>query len=857
MSASRCQVDPRYTKGARLEILAPLSGVLVPLAQVPDPVFAQKLVGDGVSVDPTSAEVLAPVTGTVTQLHEAKHALTITTESGVEVLIHVGVDTVALRGDGFKVLVQRGDWVEAGQTVVTFDLDRIACRARSLLTQIIIANGERVRELRPATGAVRAGRDAVLVLELAVTGSGAPVVPAEAEVFFSKRVVLPNSAGLHARPSAVLSARARQFQAEVRLLRGAEEANAKSVVSLMALSTRYGDIVQLRASGTDAERAVQVLVEVITMGCGERPGDAPAPPNLATPRGHEPRPARSPDGSLGLTGESASPGLVIGRVVRYQHDEYAIEKEGKGSAEERPRLDIALREAERQLERLAASGHLRAGAEIAGAQRELLHDLELIGGAAALIDEGNSAAFAWRAAYESQAGRLDTLVNGLLRERAADIRDVGRRVLSLLAERTPARIELPEAAILMANDLTPSGLLSLDRSKVVGVCTTKGGSTSHVAILARSLGLPTICGIDEISLELAPGMPVVLDATHGVLWHQPTESKLAEARENIARDAKRKAVELAGAFKSATTTDGRCIEVAANVRNAADIREALALGAEGVGLLRSEFLFEDRSSAPSEAEQTEAYCAAAEALGSERSLVVRTLDVGGDKPLAYLPLPAEENPFLGMRGVRVSLDQPELFRAQLRAILQAAPLCRLHVMFPMVSGLDELRAAKKILREEARDLHHEVKVGIMIEVPSAAVLAGTLAAEADFFSIGTNDLTQYTLALDRGHTKLAKRADALHPAVLKMVALTVEGARRHGRPVSVCGSVTSDIAAVAALIGLGVDKLSVPPPSIPAIKAQIRRLSYADCRAVAAELLGLATAAEVRTRLDDLVPPQP
>ena len=415
-----------------------------------------------------------------------------------------------------------------------------------------------------------------------------------------------------------------------------------------------------------------------------------------------------------------------------------------------------------------------------------------------------------------------------------------------------AAIELPQDTILVAEELTPSDTASFDRSRLLGFATTSGGATSHVAILARSFGLPAVCGIDEAALTLADGTLVVLDGSKGLLHRNPGEAEIAAARERLLKQAARRAAEAAGAAVPAVTSDGLHIEVVANVRNAQEAADGVVHGAEGVGLLRSEFLFDDRDTAPDEEEQAAAYCAVAAALGPERKLVVRTLDVGGDKPLPYLPLPKEDNPFLGLRGVRVSLDQPEMFRTQLRAILRAAPLAQLHVMFPMIALLEELRQAKAYLTAELAEENHgsdAVKVGLMIEVPSAAVLAEQFAREADFFSIGTNDLTQYTLAMDRGHAKLAKKADGLHPAVLKMIALTCEGAAKHGKWVGVCGGMASDPMAVPVLIGLGVTELSVSVPAIPAIKALVRRLSLAECRALAQEVSQMGTAAEVRARL--------
>jgi phosphocarrier protein FPr/phosphocarrier protein len=370
-----------------------------------------------------------------------------------------------------------------------------------------------------------------------------------------------------------------------------------------------------------------------------------------------------------------------------------------------------------------------------------------------------------------------------------------------------------------------------------------------VAILARSLGIPAICGIDESALQLDDGMLVVLDGSRGTLRRNPGTEAVSEARKRIERQAARRAQEKLAASRLAMTADGHRVEVVANIRNAQEARDAVAAGAEGVGLLRSEFLFDNRDTAPSEDEQAAEYRAVAHALGAERPLVVRTLDVGGDKPLSYMPLPKEDNPFLGLRGLRVSLDHPDMFRIQLRAILRAADIGNLHVMFPMVAAIEEVRAARKLLSDEAGDRAKSIKVGVMIEVPAAALIAEPLAQEVDFFSIGTNDLTQYTLAMDRGHPKLAKQADALHPAVLRLIAMTVEGAHAHGKWVGICGGIASDAMAVPVLVGLGVDELSVSIPAVGSIKAQLARLTMQTARELATAALRQGTAAEVRALL--------
>ena len=856
------------TQPRRIGLIAPLSGVLVPLERVPDPVFAQRTVGDGVSIDPTSSELLAPAAGRVTLLHRAAHALAITTDEGLEILMHIGVDTIALKGKGFTPRVSQGDRVTAGQPLVSFDADLIARSAPSLLTQVLVTNRERINGLSVATGLVDAGRSIILQAELAAAAAvdGAPAIESTA---VSEEVRLPNPQGLHARPAALVAAAAKSFRADVRLLRGADAANAKSVTSILLLATKPNDAIRVSASGPDAAAAVSALAALLAAGSGEsetaveggaaargaaaagaavaaEPVPVAGAVAVATPMPAT-APARAGDARK-LFGVSASPGLALGKVSQLRRVSIKVEARGSGIERERAHLDAALFRARQQID-VQRAANTGAASRILDAHLELLADPELIDLAVAGLAGEQSAAYAWREAYSSYAARLEELESPLLRERAGDVRDVGGRVLGLLAGVATAPIECPPGSILIAEELTPSETSSLDAGRVLGLCTTGGGPTSHAAIIARALGIPAVCGADRAVLGLNDAIPVLLDGTAGFLLRDPSEAEVATARAAIARISAQRQGERAAASAPAATTDGHRVEIAANIGTAEEAVAAVAQGGEGVGLLRSELLFLDRDTAPGEQEQADVYRAVATALGRNRRLVIRTLDVGGDKPLPYLPLPREENPFLGVRGIRTSFERPDLLRSQLRAILKAAPLGDVHVMFPMIATLDELRAARRILDEEQKKAGASVRVGVMIEVPSAALTAEPLAREVDFFSVGTNDLTQYTLAMDRGHPKLAPLADALHPAVLRLLGLTVEAAHRHGKWVGVCGGLAAEPVAVPVLLGIGVDELSVPVPAIAAVKALVRRLSQRECQALARELLGLGTAGEVRARL--------
>lgn len=483
------------------------------------------------------------------------------------------------------------------------------------------------------------------------------------------------------------------------------------------------------------------------------------------------------------------------------------------------------------------------------AHRALLDDPALIDTALAHLRAGGSAPGAWYDAYESTAVRFSRHASPLLRERASDVRDVGLRVMAHLDGVRRTVPTLGERSIVVADDLTPSDTLSLDRERVAGLCTAAGGPTSHVAILARSMGIPAVCGVDPAALRLNDGAVAIIDGHAGVLRADPDQALLDEAAQRIEDAAAANRVIARMAHRPGGTRDGHRVEVVANVADAREAEQAMAAGAEGVGLLRSEFLFEDRAAAPDENEQSAAYRAVLAAVGPQHRCIVRTLDVGGDKPLRYLSLPKESNPFLGMRGIRVSLAHPEFLRTQLRAMLRAAPAGDLHIMFPMVCDVDEVIAAKRILREEQDKHPHPVKVGVMVEVPSAAAIVETIAREVDFFSIGTNDLAQYTLAIDRGHADLASRVDTVHPAVLKMIEMTVTGAHKHGKWVGVCGAMASDPTATAVLVGLGVDELSVSVPAIAAVKAELATLEIDACVALADRALTLGSAAQVRALL--------
>jgi phosphocarrier protein FPr len=785
----------------------------------------------------------------VLNIHSAGHALTIRASGGLEVLLHIGIDTVQLKGKGFTPRVKAGDQVKTGDPLIEFNADEVALNARSLLTQIVITTPELAGAVRKYAGRVAAGKDPVMTIEPAAAGP-ARAAAADLEPIVSEAIIIANSSGLHARPAATLARLARAYNCDLRLRKGDAQANLRSVSSVMGLDVRQGDKIYIAACGSDAREALDAIVPALEKGLGEEAANAPSAPAPAVSAVGKTRPVPSGNPNL-LTGISASPGLAAGQAFVLSQAEHQAPEHGETPGQERRRLEDALAAARRQIDalqsRLKSAGD-DSKSEIFGAHLQLLEDPDLLELAGSAIAKGKSAAFSWKEAFTAHADKLAGMANELLAARASDLRDVGRRVLKLLLGRPDEDLPgIPDGCILIAEELTPSDIAELDRTKVLGCATVGGGATSHIAILSQSFGLPLIVGVEPRALEIINGDTVILDANTGVVSLNPSKEDLQQVRTRIESAAAQRREETAAAANPAVTLDGHRIEVLANIGNTGEAAQAVKLGAEGVGLLRSEFLFLRRADAPSEEEQTRAYTAAAAALGKNRPFIIRTLDIGGDKQLPYLPIPREENPFLGERGIRVGLSHPEILRDQVRAILRAAPAGKVRIMFPMISSIEEYREARAVVLKEAELLGVEpIPIGVMIEVPSAAVLAEVFAAEADFFSIGTNDLTQYTLAMDRGHPRLAGKADALHPSVLRLISGVVEAARAKGKPVAVCGGLAGDPRGIPLLIGLGVTELSVSAPAVPSVKAAVRGLRLKDCRKLAKRAVSSGTAAEVR-----------
>jgi len=817
-----------------------MDGWCLPLAEVPDPVFAQAMAGDGVAIDPTSGVLCAPCAGEILPMKDARHAVTLRTSIGIDVLVHVGIDTVKLGGDGFDLRVRAGERVREGQELLRFDLDLVARRAPSLVTPVILPSGGVV--MKRSTGRlVRAGEP---IAEIAAA-AGAPASEA-AGIELRRALTVAFDHGLHVRPAAQVAGVLGPFAAEVTFAFQGRTANARSPVAMMSLGAHRGDTVDARARGPDAAAALAALAALLP----EKRCQAPFPPTATA--GKVPGTVLTPQAVPGtvlpkrLEASVASRGVAVGRVVHWARPELAVAERGSGAAGEGAALDRALEGVRRHLQAASAGSHGERRA-LLDAHAHLVADPELRARAGEALAQGKSASFAWRQAMRAVAAQLAALDDPRMRERAADLRDLEDQVLRILAGEAPeASRRFDRDSILVADDLPPSALLGLDGAAIAGLCTARGGPTSHVAILAAAAGIPALVAAGPRLLDIAEGTRVVLDADHGWVDVDPAPAEIAAIERAIAERERERAAEEAAARDEAHTRDGVRIRVNANLGSLGEVAHALARGAEGCGLLRTEFLFLDRREAPGEDEQAGEYQRIATALEG-RTLAIRTLDAGGDKPIAYLPTPREENPALGLRGVRTSLWRPDLLREQLRAILRVRPHGQCRVLLPMVTDAEEVHAVRRLIEDNARELAvPAAKLGVMIETPASALLAHGLARVVDFFSIGSNDLAQYALAIDRGHPELARRLDALHPAVLRLIALVADAGRDQGKPVSLCGALGSDADALPVLVGLGVHEVSAAPSAVPRLKRTARLLHASECREAARRAVELATAGEVR-----------
>jgi len=690
-------------------------------------------------------------------------------------------------------------------------------------------------------------------LGVAPEAAGEPhrqTIPEETGPPIETTIVIRNELGLHARPAARFVRAAGEHGAKVEVTNLTTERGPVDGTSLNALTTLgvvKDQAIRVHAWGPDAESAVKAIEALAADNFGD-----PIEETVAEPPSAPVSDAELPEG--GLAGLPASPGIALGQARHFVRPAPDVPTAPAGDIEnEIGRLEAAIAAASAEIGELRNEVSSSAGeyeAQIFDAHVLMLEDVTLQGGARELIrdDQRNAADAFWTVVQES-ARQFESLDNPRLRERSRDVIDVGQRVLAHLLGRPVQALQLSAPGVLIVEELTPSTAAALSPDRVRGIATATGGPTSHGAILARALGVPAVVGVGERLLKIPENTALIIDGDRGIVIVDPVDEMNEQYAETARRQAEAAMAASAEAGEPAVTRDGTTIEIAANIGSVDEAVQAVAAGADGVGLLRTEFLFLERSEMPSEEEQFDTLSDIARALG-DRPLTIRTLDVGADKPLPYLRQGPEENPFLGVRGIRLGLAQRDLLTTQMKAIARLASERPVRVMFPMVATVAELAEARKLLEEI---IGHErppgLEVGIMVEVPSTALTADRFAPDVDFFSIGTNDLSQYTLAAERGNVDVASLADPLHPSVLKLISNTVAAASAHDAWVGICGELAGDARATGLLLGLGVTELSMAAPSIAGVKAAVRTTDRAEAAELAARGLESSSASDVRRLL--------
>lgn len=668
---------------------------------------------------------------------------------------------------------------------------------------------------------------------------------------FAQKISIPNPAGFHARPATNLNKLVKSLNQQIFLVKeDGTRADAKNMMKILSLGLTYGATITVES---DSESALKTVIEAINSGLGDdlnpvQKDNAPAPATALW----------SVEGDIQkLTGICASDGLAIGKIQHFSAQTYELNsaKSALNPLAETQRLTAGLNQAQSAIQSNMEALRTKVSGkelEIFEAHLELLNDEELLSAVIEAIMAGETAENAYHQVLSVQMKTLEALPDPILSARASDLGDIRDAVIRQILGVKEQNADFPENTILCAEDLSPSDTAKLDPSKIIAFVTAKGGATSHSAILARSMGIPAVVGLKGIQ-QLTAGSTAIIDANAGTVYLNPTAEQLNSA-EQVVQVLKQKAQEaLAQCLEMGQTADGKRIEVAVNVHDAESVKSALMLGAEGVGLMRTEFLYLESQHIPSEEEQYQKYSAMAEALG-DKPLIIRTLDIGGDKEVSYLNLEKEDNAFLGIRGIRLCLQRPDLFEPQVRAICRTAQKYKnIKVMFPMIATSQDWQQAQAFFNAIANEYQVKVPLGMMIEVPSSALIANQLAKEADFFSVGTNDLTQYTLAMDRMNPILAPQADALHPAVLRLIDMSVKSADAQQKWVGVCGGLAGDVYGALILVGLGVTELSVAPKEVAKVKSALRKHKFIDLAVMARQALTLSDAQEVRNLIAKFV----
>ena len=833
----------------RLEVVAPALSWPVPLGRVPDEAFSKGHVGPGLALELLEETVRSPCGAIVKAIARSKHAITLELRNGAELLIHVGLETVTLNGEGFSLEVAEGDQVDQGDVLLRIDHDLIVKHAKSLATPIVLLNADEFEFVTlELSGVVKAG-DTLGSVRPRTSGAAQPVVLDGTRDWDAQGpdVEIRMRDGIHARPAARIVELAKKTPDDVGIQTSDGFANAKSVSSLMALGIECGDVVNVVAQGELASSFVDEISALLRAGAGDPviSVTSSAIIEASTPKSS---PVDRPKSRTEFSGVVANRGEAVGPIMRLDAARIQV-RPGSGDRDiERDVLEASFRHARAELvEELAGSEGVLL--EILTAHRELLNDPELEELANRGVTDGDSAGAAVRSAFDRQAQLFSATGSDFLRQRIDDLYDVEGRVLrSMYGLEESHALEDWNGSILVADDLLPSQFVRFADAGIAGIALGKGGASSHVSLLAAARSIPMLVGLGESALMVESGSTGLVESNEGRFVFRPSEAEVRAIGDRMQRRKAALSIAQEHAFEKSVTQDDVTIEVMANVASVDEAKQSRSNGADGSGLVRSEILFLGRSAPPDRSEQKRVYSDICKHFDG-RSVTFRTLDAGSDKPLPYIDFGFEENPALGVRGIRTFQLRPDLMAEQLAALIDVHKKHPIEIMIPMVTSVEEVVwVREEIERIAAReDCDKQTKVGIMIETPASVLLIDKLLAVSDFVSVGTNDLNQYMLAIDRGHSKLSGSLSAIQPAVLEALRRVSDAASRLHIPVSVCGGMASDPVAIPLLLAMGIRKLSVPPASVGMVKSICSRLSVGRCAATLQSALQLDVGADIGT----------
>ena len=841
----------------KIEIASPADGIAVALEKLPDEVFSKKIIGTGLAVIPEGNIAYSPCDGKIVSIHKARHAAVIESE-GIQILCHIGIDSVNLNGEGFKAFVSAEDKVKTGDKLISFDKKLIKKKAASeAIITIILDEAFEAGEF--SSGHLKKGRH---LFTAAMKKTAMPNEDNSIDCLEIKKrenndintasaiVQIKNSSGLHARPAAIIASISGKFpDEEIYLIYGNKKADTKSIVELMGLALEAGSKAELTVSGPNAIKAIKAVSSAINSGLGEE--TIKGSPKKTTDKEESPASIKTAidtkkdendERNKEMKGIPVTCLPAFGKTLLLQRENFTFEENSSFSySEEKTILKKAIEAVKQNLASKAKACN-GAKSEIYNAHIMILEDPHLLAECDENLKRGKTAAAAFKAAAEESISILDKTEDNLLMGRKADYKSISGQVLNNILGRKNS-FSCNPGTVLIAEEFFPEDI-DLINKNIAGLISAEGTQQSHASIILKNAGIPFITGAGKNILKTEDGTAVFINRRPGEIFLNPKDTEIL--RQSLNKYMLNLANAEAKKNEPAITSDGIRITVMGNAGTEEEAARSCEKGGEGIGLLRTEFLFAGHENEPSEDEQTESYSAIA-ASQKGQPVIIRILDCGNDKNLKFVNIPQESNPALGLRGMRAFSLNERIFRTQARAILRVNPEGLAKILLPMITFPDEFRKYKRIILEEQQKLGvSKAEIGIMLEVPAAALMVNKFAKDADFFSLGTNDLTQYTLATDRTESRYSGQNDSLSPAMLMLIKSAAEAADKNKKPIGICGTAASDLTALPILMGLGLRNIAVTAAEIPLVKSLIRKISISECAKLAEKALSMESAAEVR-----------